>query len=145
MSFQFTLQKVMQVREREKIKVQAEYQDAIDHFEIVATQLYELLKTKESLEEQARNQITSGTSIYELQQHQNELFRLQQAIQHKQYATQVAREKMAAKEQDLVLKTIEVKKYEKMKQLKHEQYQQELKRRELIQMDELSVQLFVKR
>ncbi|MCL7746468.1 flagellar export protein FliJ [Halalkalibacter alkaliphilus] len=145
MSFQFTLQKVMQVREREKNKVQAEYQEAIGHFEKVATQLYELLKSKEGLEERVSNQISTGTSIYELQQNQNEIMRLQQEIMDKQHDTQLAREKMVVKEKDLVTKTIEMKKYEKMKQLKQEQYKQEEKRKDIMQMDELSVQLFAKR
>ncbi|KHF39778.1 flagellar export protein FliJ [Halalkalibacter okhensis] len=145
MSFQFTLQKVMQVREREKNKVQAEYQEAIGHFEKVATQLYELLKSKEDLEELSRNQIATGTSIYKLQQNQTKIMRLQQEILEKQRATQLAREKMTVKEQHLVTKTIEVKKYEKIKQLKQEQYKEEEKRKDLMQMDELSVQLFAKR
>ncbi|GAE24254.1 flagellar protein FliJ [Halalkalibacter wakoensis JCM 9140] len=145
MSFQFTLQKVMQVREREKNQGQAEYQKAIDQFEKVATKLYELLKKKESLEERARKQISVGTSIYELQQNQNEMMRLQQEIQLHQRETQRARDKMSMKEQDFLQKAIECKKYEKMKQLKENEFIEEEKRKEAVQMDEISIQLFAKR
>ncbi|GAE36027.1 flagellar export protein FliJ [Halalkalibacter akibai] len=145
MSFQFTLQKVLQYREREKNTVQAKYQEAVDQFEVVATQLYELLKRKEDIEKQAREQVSSGTSIYSLQQSQMKLLRLQHEIQVKQRATQVARENMHVKEQDFISKSIEVKKYEKMKEIKHEQYKAEEKRLELLQMDELSIRLFANR
>jgi flagellar FliJ protein len=144
MSFEFTLQKVLQVSEREKNQIQSEYQEAMNQFEKVATQLYELLKSKEELEQSARDQISLGTSVFSLQQSQNKMLRLQQEIQQKQRATQQARDQMNGKQQDLVDKTIELKKYEKMKQLKQEQFIQEQKRLELIQMDELSIQLFAK-
>jgi flagellar FliJ protein len=134
----------MQVSEREKNQIQSEYQEAMNQFEKVATQLYELLKSKEELEQSARDQISLGTSVFSLQQNQNKMLRLQQEIQQKQRATQQAREQMNGKQQDLVDKTIELKKYEKMKQLKQEQLIQEQKRLELIQMDELSIQLFAK-
>jgi flagellar FliJ protein len=145
MSFQFTLQKVMQYREREKNTVQAEYQEAVDRFEVIATQLYELLKRKEDLEERAREQVSTGTSIFDLQQNQLKLLRLQQEIQVKQRATQVARENMNVKQQDYILKSIELKKYEKVKEIKLEQYKTEEKRLELLQMDEQSIRLFANR
>ena len=145
MSFQFTLEKVMQFREQEKNTTQTLYQEAVDQFEQVATQLYELLKRKEELEKHAREQVSIGTSIYDLQQNQMKVLQLQQEIQVKQRATQVAREKMNKKQEDFITKSIELKKYEKMKQMKQEQYKEEVKRVELVQMDEMSIRLFANR
>ncbi|MFC0558604.1 flagellar export protein FliJ [Halalkalibacter alkalisediminis] len=145
MSFQFTLEKVMQFKEQEKNTTQAQYQEAVDQFELVASQLYELLKRKEELETHAREQISTGTSIYDLQQNQTKVLQLQHEIQVKQRATQLAREKMNKKQEDFILKSIELKKYEKMKQLKQEQYKEEIKRVELLQMDEVSIRLFANR
>jgi flagellar FliJ protein len=145
MSFQFTLEKVMQFREREKNSTQAQYQEAVDQFELVATQLYELLKRKEELEKHAREQVSTGTSIYDLQQNQMKVLRLQHEIQVKQRATQDARERMNKKQEDFILKSIELKKYEKVKQIKHEKYKEEETRVELLQMDEMSIRLFANR
>ncbi|WP_227935811.1 flagellar export protein FliJ [Alkalihalobacillus deserti] len=145
MSFQFTLEKVLQFRGREKHTTQAQYQEAVDQFELVATQLYELLKRKEELEKHAREQVSTGTSIYDLQQNQMKVLRLQHEIQLKQRATQVAREKMTKTQEDFILKSIELKKYEKMKEIKHDQYKEEEKRVELLQMDEMSIRLFANR
>lgn len=145
MSFQFTLQKVMELREREKNNVQSEYQEAMTSFETIATELYEMLKRKEELEDNAREQIEKGTSIYALQQNQSKLLRLQQEVLVQQRSTQLAREKMNRKQQDLMNRSIEFKKYEKMKQIRQEQFEQEEKRLELLQMDELSIRLYAKR
>ncbi|NEU29372.1 flagellar biosynthesis chaperone FliJ [bacterium LRH843] len=142
MSFQFTLQKVMELREREKNNVQSEYQEAVTNFETTATQLFEMLKKKETLEKKAREQIMNGTSIFALQQNESTLLRLGQEIQVQQRFTQLAREKMNRKQEDLLEISIEYKKYEKMKQLKKEQFEEEAKRLELIQMDEISIRLF---
>ncbi|MCM3759449.1 flagellar biosynthesis chaperone FliJ [Alkalihalobacillus oceani] len=142
MSFQFALQKVMELKEREKHNIQAEYEQAVASFESVATELYEMLKRKEELEESARSQIANGTSIYALQQHQSKLLRLQQEIQKQQRQTHLAREKMNRKKQDLLSRSIEFKKYEKMRQVKQNQYEEEAKRLELQQMDELSIRLY---
>lgn len=135
----------MELKEREKNNIQSQYQEAIAKFEIVATELYEMLKRKEELENNAREQFTKGTSIYQLQQNQSTLLRLQQEILVQQRSTQLARERMNRKEQDLINMSIEYKKYEKMKQIKLEQFEEEEKRIELLQMDDLSIRLFANR
>ncbi len=145
MSFQFALHKVMELKEREKNNSQTEYEAALRNFEVTATELYHMLKNKEELEEQARQQIERGTSIFELQQSESNLLRLQQEIYAQQQTTQRAREKMNIKQQQLMDTTIEFKKYEKMKELKKEQFEQEVKRLEAIEMDELSMQIYANR
>lgn len=135
----------MELKEREKNNIQSQYQEAIAKFEIIATELYDMLKRKEELENNAREQVTKGISIYQLQQNQSTLLRLQQEILVQQRSTQLARERMNRKEQDLINMSIEYKKYEKMKQIKLEQFEEEEKRIELLQMDDLSIRLFANR
>ncbi len=144
MSFEYSLQKVMDVKEQEKFQSQLYYKEAIGQFEQVATKLYHSLKRKESLEAKAREQITAGVTIFELQQHQSELLRLQQEINQLQRQTQQAREQMNIRQRDLVDKSVEAKKFEKMKQLGREEFEQEQHRLETNEMDELSVQLYGK-
>ncbi|ERN53134.1 flagellar biosynthesis chaperone FliJ [Alkalihalophilus marmarensis] len=145
MSFDFALQKVMNVKEQEQKNSQNQYTEAMNQFEQVATELYDLLKKKEELEQTGREKVTKGISIYELQSSQSQLLRLQQAINETQHTTQLARERMNRKQQDMVKHSIEFKKYEKMKQVKQEQFKEEQRRLENAQMDDIAIQLFQKR
>ncbi|MBP3952036.1 flagellar export protein FliJ [Bacillus suaedae] len=145
MSFQFTLQKVLEFKENEKNKVQAEYQQAINYFEKVGTELYELLKHKEEIETYARDKVQSGTSIYDLQLQQHEISRIQTQIVVVQKKTQHAREAMMSKQEELLSQSIEYKKYDKMKQRARERFEEEEKKLDLLQMNELSIRSFVNR
>ncbi len=135
----------MEVKEREKNDAQAQYTESVEQFEKVATQLYELLKKKENLEHEARQQVSNGVSILRLQQTENQLLRLQQEINRQQKNTQFAREKMNRKQNDLVNVSVEVKKYQKMKERKFDDYVKEQAFIEVQHMDEISVQLFARR
>ncbi|OIJ13163.1 flagellar export protein FliJ [Anaerobacillus alkalilacustris] len=145
MSFQYTLQKVLEVRENDKLVAEKEFAIATRQFEEVATRLYELLKKKEDYENHYNNRIEAGIPIFQIQQSYSLLTRLQEQIDQLQYTTQKARENMNRKQNLLVEKSIELKKYEKMKQIKYEEYLEEEKRLENTLMDEISIQLFVKR
>lgn len=145
MSFQFTLQKILQVRENEKLNAEKEFTNATRQFEEVATKLYELLKKKENYEVNYYRKIETGIPIFEMQQIHTLLTKLQKQINQLQYFTQKARENMDRKQEQLVEKSIELKKYEKIKQKKYELYIEEIQRQENILMDEISVQQFINR
>ena len=145
MSFQFTLQKILEVRENEKFKAEKDFTQATKQFEEVATKLYDLLKKKENYESQYNNQVQTGIHVFQIQQSYLVLDQLQKQIDQLQYYTQQARTNMNQKEEVLVEKSIELKKYEKMKQIKYEQFLEETKRQENLLMDEISVQQFMNR
>ena len=145
MSFQFTLQKILEVKESEKLKAEKEFTQATKQFEEVATKLYELLKKKEDYENHYNNQMLTGIHVFQIQQSYSILGQLQKQIDQLQYYTQQARVNMNKKEEILVEKSIELKKYEKMKQIKYEQFLEETKRQESLLMDEISVQQFMNR
>lgn len=145
MNFHFTLQKVLELKEAKKNEREAEYKAAIDHFEGVATELYHLLKKKESLEEKARTELQQGTSIKAIRFQETIISRLENEILILQQQTQRARTMMQSKQRQLIDASVELKKYEKMKQRQHEQFLEESKRLEIIEMNELSIQAFVNR
>ncbi|WP_096199362.1 flagellar export protein FliJ [Bacillus sp. FJAT-45350] len=145
MSFQYTLQKVLEIKERKKNEVEADYTEASSLFEKTATELYNLLKKKEDFEEGYKQQISQGISVNQLQQYETVLSRYQGEIERQQKSTQIARDKMHRKQDALVTMSIELKKYEKMKELKHQEYLEEVKREESKLMDEISVQQFANR
>lgn len=145
MSFQYKLQKILEVRDHEKQKAEKDFTDATKMFEEVATKLYEALKKKEDYEAHYSKRIEEGVPIFEIQQSQTLISTLQNQINKLQYYTQKARDNMNKKQESLVEKTIEVKKFEKMKELKYEVYIEDIKRQENMLMDEISVQQFMKR
>lgn len=145
MSFRFTLQKILDVKENDKLKAEKDFTEATRQFEEVATKLYSLLKKKEDYEASYYLNVERGMVIFEIQQSHLLIEKLQRQIDQYQLYTQKARENMNRKQEVLVEKSIECKKYEKMKELKHEQFKDEVKRQEKLLMDEISVQQFLNR
>ena len=145
MAFHYSLQKVMEHKDREKSEAEKQYSDAIDQFETVATKLYETLKQKEDLQKRQADQLGQGLPIAEIQHHEQVLTYLQKEIDTLQWKTQRARKMMTDKERLLVSKSIDVKKYERMKDIKYEEYKEQEKQEETKFLDEISVQQFVRR
>lgn len=145
MSFRFTLQKVLDVKEHEKNEAQAAYKQALENFEQTAMKLYQLLKRKEDLLEAYEKAIQDGVSIAKIQHTQETLSFLQKKIDRMQIETQRARALMNEKQRLLKNSYIDVKKYEKMKERKLENYMLEQREIENKFLDEVSVQQYIKR
>ncbi|WP_216827986.1 flagellar export protein FliJ [Alkalihalobacterium elongatum] len=145
MSFRYTLQKVLEIKENEKQASENEYSKATREFEDTATRLYDLLKKKEDLEAGCQQQMNEGIPVHQLQQHQTILMRLNVDIEKQQQSTNLARNLMYQKQKELVNASIELRKYEKMKELKYQEYIEEQKKLDNMRMDEISLQLYVNR
>ncbi|GEL06657.1 flagellar export protein FliJ [Salisediminibacterium halotolerans] len=145
MSFQFSLQKVLDVRDREKNEAEKSYHEAVEAFEQTATKLYEMLKRREELEHEKTRQLTEGLSIAGIQMTEQTLAYLQKEIARLEKETNQKRSKMQEKQKYLTVKTVDLKKYEKMKELKHEAFLAAEKSEEMKFLDEISVQQFVRR
>ncbi|MCR6107069.1 flagellar export protein FliJ [Salipaludibacillus agaradhaerens] len=145
MSFKFALQKVLEVKDFEKTDAERAYTESVEEFEGVATQLYELLKKKEELVEETEKKLIRGLAISSIQLNEQNISFLQTEINKLQLSTQKARQNMNEKEKFLLFKTVDLKKYEKMKKIKQAQYLENEKREELKFLDEVSIQQFVRR
>ncbi|WP_078554676.1 flagellar export protein FliJ [Bacillus alkalicellulosilyticus] len=145
MSFRYTLQKVLEIKEKDKQEKQQMYITATQTFEETATQLYNLLKRKEEIESDYRTKLEKGIVVFELQRHQSVMSGLQRNIEEQQFKTNVAREQMVQTQDVLTKSSIDVKTFEIMKERKYEQYLFEEKAKENQFMDEISVQLYVNR
>lgn len=141
MKFNYKLQKVLELREREKEEQAYTYEKSIRKFEEVAEYLYERLKQKEVLEGQLEERIKTGVSIQEIRMQQKYLINLESEISHYQKLVFQARNKMQMEKQVLVEKNIEVKKMEKMKSKDYEKYTHLLNVEDRKVMDELSMQI----
>ncbi|MFK3938697.1 flagellar export protein FliJ [Alkalihalobacillus sp. NPDC078783] len=144
MQFRYSLQKLMDLKEREKEEAENIYSSAVKTFEEVATELYHLLKRKEALEEDARTKLSSLVSVLDIQSIQASMLFLQEAIVKQQKRTQLARAQMEEKHQLLLDASFEHKKHEKIREKKRMQFVVEESRLEQLSMDEISVQRFVR-
>ena len=137
-SYQYKFAKVLNVREQEKSETELAYKESVHMFEKVATELYELLKKQEDTVDAQNNRLTAGLSIDQIHHYSNFIEGLQKRIDVVQKEVIQARSKMNWFEQKLVEKSLEVRKFEKMKEKDFEQFSEEQKRLETIQLDEIS-------
>jgi flagellar protein FliJ len=145
MVFQYRFDKILQIKEKEKVESMAVYQTAVRKFEEAAEKLYELLKKKEDLEIFQSSRLEGGLPIQEIRHHQQFIMNLQKSIEYYQKMVQNARTRMNFYQEKLMEMNIEVKKYEKVKQKDFRLYNAELKQTEGRQMDDISIQQYMNR
>ena len=145
MSFQFSLQKVLEMKDREKTTAEKSYTESVRNFESKATELYDMLKKREDLQHEKENQLADGLSIAGIQMTEHTLSYLQREIDRLESETNRLRKQMHEKQRYLTTKTIDLKKYEKMKEQQRESFVLQAKHEEMKFLDEISVQQFVRR
>lgn len=138
MAFQFTLEKVLHVRESEKNALEVEYRDAYQDFEKVARILYEFLKQKETIQARQLANMAKGTPIHDVQSLQMNLEFLQNKINRYETLFQDARRHTEQKKELLLDKSIDVKRYEKLKAFHLEAFHKKSKSIEASNLDEIS-------
>ena len=137
-SYQFKFAKVLTIREQEKSETELAYKESVSSFEKVATELYNLLKKKEDTVDTQNNLLISGLTVDSIHHYSNYIVGLQKRIDIVQKEVIQARSKMNWMEEKLLEKSLEVKKFEKIKEKDLGLFQQEQQRLETIQLDEIS-------
>lgn len=137
-AYQYKFAKVLTVREQEKSETEIAYKESVNTFEQVATELYNLLKKRESTLDTQNDLLSNGLSIDGIHHYSNFLGSLQKRIEVVQKEVIQARSKMNWYEEKLLEKSLEVRKFEKMKEKDFESFQQEQYRLEAIVLDEIS-------
>ncbi|PSL51191.1 flagellar FliJ protein [Salsuginibacillus halophilus] len=145
MSFQYSLQKLLDLKQKEKDAAEQDYQASMDAFEETATRLYEYLKAKENVEADHEQMLQQGVAVMDLQMTETNLHRLKQEILKLQSETDAARDHMHKKHESMQEAHIEYKKYERMKAMEQEKHRHFLKKREEQEMDEIASQRFALR
>lgn len=138
----YRFENVLTYRELEKTETEIEYQSAIESFEHVATELYELLKKKEETIVEQDQHLQQGASIDRVHHYMHYIDSLEKKIEQVQEQVIRARSKMQWFEEKLLERTIEVRKFEKMKEKDREKYRDELEAQEAQWLDELSTMTF---
>lgn len=137
-AYEFKFAKVLTIREQEKSETELAYKESVSAFEKVATELYKLLKKREDTTETQNSLLVSGLSINNIHHYSNYIEGLQKRIDIIQKEVIQARSKMNWMEEKLLEKSLEVKKFEKIKEKDFEHFHQEQQRLETIQLDEIS-------
>ncbi|WP_313891265.1 flagellar export protein FliJ [Psychrobacillus sp.] len=137
-TYQYKFSKVLTVREQEKSETEIAYKESVTAFEKVATELYDLLKKKENTIQDQNNLLEQGLSIDGIHHYSKYIDGLLKQIDVVQKQVIQARSKMHWFEERLLERTLEVRKFEKMKEKDFESFQQEQHRLETIRLDEIS-------
>lgn len=137
-AYTFRFDQLLSIRGQEKSELEISYKESVRSFEEAATKLYELLKKKESTIAEQEHQMQTGFSIVEIHRYASFITGLEKSIDLYQQKVAAARTKMKWQEERLLEKSIEVKKYEKMKEKDHKLFQEEQIRLEAIRLDEMN-------
>ncbi|MDV6376715.1 flagellar export protein FliJ [Sporosarcina sp. GW1-11] len=137
-TYNYRFEKVLTLREQERDETEIAYKEAIRQFEEVATELYNQIKKKEETLEQQQVRMATGFSIDDLHHYSRYIDRLEVQIDQTQKEVIKSRSKMSWYESQLLEKNIEVKKFEKMKEIGKQQYDAEMELVEANRIDELS-------
>lgn len=141
-AYSYRFEKVLTYREQQKTETETEYKISIDAFELVATKLYDLLKKKEDTLAEQQERLKTGFSIDGIHHYVRFVDSLEKKIAEVQQEVLQARSKMTWYEDKLLERTIEVKKFEKMKENDREDHRIEMEHQDAIQLDELSTLSF---
>ncbi|WP_102692663.1 flagellar export protein FliJ [Rummeliibacillus pycnus] len=137
-TYKYRFDKVIIVKQQEKDQTEIAYKDATKSFEDVATKLYNLLKKKEDLIVFQEKKLKKGATIDEIHHYTRFLDSVEKSIEDTQQKVIRARTKMEWHKDKLLEKSLECRKYEKMKEKDYQTYQKEQDRIEMIHLDELS-------
>ncbi|MFD1336111.1 flagellar export protein FliJ [Oceanobacillus iheyensis] len=137
------LTRIREIRENEKKVAQSSYNQSKETFEKIATELYNLLKTKENAEASFESYIQNTTSIEKIKEQSSYIEKLNQRIQSVQLLVQRARNDMEIKQEKLSNAYVEVKKFDKIIEFKQKNEIEEAKRKEVNWMDEMSMQQYL--
>ncbi|RDW19485.1 flagellar export protein FliJ [Oceanobacillus arenosus] len=135
--------KILHVRENEKKDAQKIYYQAMDVFEKVASELYVLLKKKETAEEIYDQYIQTTTALDKIIDQVNYIEQLNQQIVMVEHNVHKARTDMETKQLKLTDAHVEVKKFEKIIELRRETEANEAKQVEKAFMDEISMNQYL--
>ncbi|WLD95154.1 flagellar export protein FliJ [Alkalihalobacillus sp. AL-G] len=139
MTFQFRMDQVLDYKHNQKEMVQKEFAEHQEKFEEIGMALYELLKKKETIQLQQSERIVGGEQVRTIQHYGFYIDTMEKEAHSLQHRLHIARDNMEDAKGRLLEKTIDVKKYEKLKEKQHERYREDLKQQEARYMDELVV------
>ncbi|GEK57395.1 flagellar export protein FliJ [Marinococcus halophilus] len=145
MAYQFSLEQLLQLRDREKDQKVKSYNEAVDQFEQKAGALYEMLRSKEHAEEVNREKMTRGVTVRELRQQEKMLHMYEREAVVLEEAVSKARWMMLREEKAMQEAWRENRKLELMKEQEEAKHTEKIKRNERAAMDDTAVQMYLQK
>lgn len=138
MPFDFRLERFMKIAESEQKSLKTQYQELYDRLESIASQLILLMDEKKRVQKKLENNMKRPTSIESMKLQLNDLEHTdkmiaKQTLIYQELTTHLEKFRVILRE-----KSIEVKKYEKIKSKQKIIYQHEQVKKEMKQMDEIA-------
>lgn len=140
--YNYRFENVLTFRELEKTETEIEFKKSVEAFETAATELYELLKKKEDTIAEQTERMKTGFTVEDIHHYTRFIASLEKTIMHVQQTVMQSRSKMNWYEDKLLERTLEVRKFEKMKEKDRENHQVEMNQKEAKRLDELSTMTF---
>ncbi|MFD2628386.1 flagellar export protein FliJ [Oceanobacillus kapialis] len=137
------LSKIWNVREQEKNDAQKAYHKSTEFFEDVATKMFHLLKKKEDAEKSYEEAIQQSITLDKVREQNAYIERLNKQIMAMQNAVQHARNDMEMKQHQLTEAHVEMKKFEKIIEMRQDAEKARQDKMERRTMDEVSIQQYL--
>ncbi|RYM07182.1 flagellar export protein FliJ [Sporolactobacillus sp. THM7-7] len=138
MGFEFRLERLMNVAESEKHSLEVEYQRLFARFETLARRLMDLLKEKKSMEIELDHFLKQSVTVGAMRRRTAGVEGVRRQIAEQTRRYDKARCQLEAYRKILQEKTVEVKKYEKLKEKQHHLYRISERKKEMKRLDEIA-------
>ena len=139
MAFEYRFERILKVNESEKKQLEQIYQELFLLLEEQGKKLVELMKKKERLIKQFEGQKQQKMTVMGARNHIHLLESIGAKICAEQEKYETLRERLEKFKLTLMDKSIELKKYEKLKDIHFSRYEEEIKHLEEKQMDEAAI------
>lgn len=138
MSFDFRLDRVMRIAESERKNFESQYQVLYDRLEKIAHQLLALMEEKKQTQSDLEKKMRKAMTIDSMRLQLIDVETTDRMIDEQTLIYNRSKRQLEQLRVQLHEKTIEVKKYENMREKKKEVYNQEVKKDEMKLMDEVA-------
>ena len=144
MAFQFRFDRLLKINESEKKQLEQIYSEWYDRLQKQGEKLVDLMERKTRLEADLERKKGDKITVSRIRELNRVLAAVGHQIAEEKLKYEQLRERLEAYRQALIEKSVEVKKFEKLKEWHWERYRAMQKRAELRFMDETAVQQHLK-
>ncbi|MFX3618460.1 MAG: flagellar export protein FliJ [Sporolactobacillus sp.] len=138
MAIDFRLKRIMKIAESEKAALESKYQELFQALEQLAGNLIDLMNKKKTVQIELNQQLSQSMTIDSMKLHLFDVEKYEKIINLRTSEYDQAKRRLEELQPILLEKTIEVKKYEKIRDRQRSVIKTEQKKKEMKEMDEIA-------
>ncbi|CAM3070968.1 flagellar export protein FliJ [Sporolactobacillus spathodeae] len=138
MAFEFRLERVMKIVKSDKERLETDYQSLFEALEGIAHQLMDLMEQKKAVQQELQNHMTQAIMIDSMKIYLGDIDQYEKRIHLKTLEYTKLKSRLEKLKPILREKAINLKKYEKMRDRAQKDYDANMKKKEMKQMDEIA-------